>query len=156
MIYPQCTSLWILSVVDCWSRLCMQRQLPLCMKRQSPLHMKRQLPLCTWKGDCLCMWKGNCLCCILGRDWWLMQRGSPVNFHMENSNDFKLFFLHVGNKTVLICSSPQCMKSWLPLCLKRWLPVHMKRQCTSVDPGVYWSPQIWSTVNFHMQEVHKI
>ena len=72
--------------------------------------------LCMWKGDCLCMWKGDHLCMwkgdhllplhmkrqlplyvkrwlpllILG-DWWLMQRGSTVNFHMENSKDLTYF-----------------------------------------------------------------
>ena len=36
-----------------------------------------------------------------GVDWWLLQRGSAVNFHV---------------------------KRWLPLCLKRWSPLHMKRR----------------------------
>ena len=53
--------------------------------------------LCMWKGDCLCTWKGNCLCDVKRwlpldpGDWWLMQRGSTVNFHMENSKDLTYF-----------------------------------------------------------------
>ena len=37
-----------------------------------------------------------------GEDWWSLQRGSTVNFHMENSKDFLLIFLHVCIKTVYI------------------------------------------------------
>ena len=146
MIYPQCTSLWNLSVwiVDCF---CACKGNCLCMWK-SDFYMWKGDHLCTWKsdllyiwkGNCLCMWKGDCLCMWKGDqlcwswDQWLMQRGSTVNFHMENSKDLTHF-------SCMLCLcvdhwSPQCMqrqiclhgKRQLPLCMKRWSPLHVKRQ----------------------------
>ena len=64
----------------------------LCVWKGNHLCMWKGDCLCTWKSDHLCVWKGNCLCCSwVGADQQLMQRGSTVNFHMENSKYLPYF-----------------------------------------------------------------
>ena len=108
-----------------------KRQLPLHVKRWSPLHMKR------W-SSMLILHMGIAL-----GDWQSTQRGSTVNFHMENSKDltwfscmlvlklFTLLFTIDTERINSICmwkGDYLCMwKGWLPLHIKRQLPLHVKR-----------------------------
>ena len=74
--------------VDCWSPLHMKRQLPLHMKRWLPQHVKRQLTLLNLGG--------------------LMIDVERINSQLSHGKfkRFKLFFPHVGIKTVYMSS--QC------------------------------------------------
>ena len=105
-------------------------------------------------------------------DWWSMQRGSTVNFHMKNSKEFNLFLLHVGIKTVYITVYNWHREDQQSLHVKRWCAsvcitsahekvitsTHEKviasaseKVIASVDPGDWWLMQRGSTVNFHMK-----
>ena len=113
--------------------------------------------LCMWKGNCLCMWKGDHLCTWKGDhlcwswglgDWqWITQRGSTVNFHMENSKDLTWFLLHVGIKTVYITVYNDTVSAWKGDCLCMW-----KGNCWSAhEKAIYVKRWLhMETVNFHM------
>ena len=85
--------------------------------------------LCMWKGDCLCMWKGDHLCTWKGDplcwSWgvggieWSMQRGSTVNFHMENSKDLTYFSCMLVLKlfTLLFTIDTERINSLCILCM---------------------------------------
>ena len=110
----------------------------LCVKRWLPLHVK-WWSLCTWNGNCFCMWKGNCLhwsCrgqikidieriysqfCV--KRWsplcvkrQLMQRGSTVNFHMENSKDLTYFSFMLLLKLYIHHNTQFSLKSCTLIC----------------------------------------
>ena len=102
-------------------------------------------------------WKGDCLCWSWGVDE-MMQRGSTVNFHMENSKDLTYFSCMLVLKlfTLLFTIDTERINSlcmWKGDCLCMWKGDHL---CTwkgdPLDPGDQWLMHMrGSTVNFNMK-----
>ena len=141
---------------------------------------EKVIALCVWKGDCLCMWKGDHLSAWKGNylhiekaiasvcwscwswGWWSMQRGSTVNFHMENSKDltyfscmlvlklFTLLFTIDAERINSLCMwKGDCLCMWKGNCLCTWKGDHL---CWFLGGwGDQWITQRGSTVNFHME-----
>ena len=152
MIYPQCTSLWILSVFDCWLHICACKGNCLCAWKGNHLCTWKGDCLCTWKGDCLCMWKGDCLCWTWGGidDWCREDHQSTFTWKIQK---FLLIF-PACCKSVLIADhlcvwKGDCLCVWKGDCLCTWKGNHLC-WCFGGD-CINDCHQRGSTVNFHME-----
>ena len=118
-----------------WSKACRgayQFLLKIC---ESPLLIVGGID--TERISSLFTWKGNCLCWSWGVQQ-LMQRGSTVNFHMENSKDLTYYSCMLVLKLFTIDAesiNSLCMWKGNHLCAWKVIAPVCEKVIASVDPG---------------------